>query len=109
VFGEGPASEGPVSQAGNFTEGKGKPFTAEDVRFTSKAGTLYAIALGAPKKALQIKSLGTAAKLLDRPISNITLLGSVEEVQWSQAAEALTIKAPGKTPNDIAVVYKIAY
>jgi len=30
-------------------------------------------------------------------------------VQWSQAAEALDIKAPGKTPNDLAVVYKIAY
>ena len=109
VFGEGPASEGPVGQAGNFTEGKGKPFTADDVRFTTKGGTLYAVFLGAPKKDLQIKSMGTAAKLLDRPISNITLLGSDEKVQWSQAAEALTIKAPAKSPNDIAIVFKISH
>ena len=108
VFGEGPASEGPVSAAGNFTEGKGKPFTADDVRFTTKGGTLYAISLGAPKQDLQIKSLGTAAKLLDEHISNITLLGSDEKVQWSQAAEALTIKAPAKSPNDIAIVFKIS-
>jgi alpha-L-fucosidase len=109
VFGEGPASDAPALSAQGFNEGKGKPFTADDVRFTSKAGTLYAIVLGAPMKAIQIRSLGAAAKLLDGPISNITLLGSGEEVQWSQAAEALDIKAPGKTPNDLAVVYKIAY
>jgi alpha-L-fucosidase len=109
VFGEGPASEGPAGQAGNFTEGKGKPLSAEDVRFTTKGGTLYAIALGAPKKALQIKSLGTAAKLSDRPIRDITLLGSAEKVRWSQAAEALTLQAPERAPNDIAIVFKIAY
>ena len=107
VFGEGPASEGPPLKVGNFNEGKGKPFTGEDVRFTAKDGVLYMIALGVPKKDLQIKSLGTAAKLLDKPIGNITLLGSDEKVQWSQTADALTIKAPEKSPNDIAIVFKI--
>jgi alpha-L-fucosidase len=107
VFGEGPASEGAALSAQGFNEGKGKPFTGEDVRFTTKDGVLYMIALGVPQKDLQIKSLGTVAKLLDKPISNITLLGSNEKVTWSQAADALTIKAPGKSPNDIAVVFKI--
>ncbi len=107
IFGEGPASEVPATAAGNFTEGKGKPFTAEDVRFTTKGGILYAIALGAPQKDLQIKSLGTAAKLLDHPISTITLLGSDEKVEWAQSAESLTIKAPARSPNDTAIVFKI--
>jgi alpha-L-fucosidase len=107
TFGEGPASEGLPTKVGNFNEGKGKPFTGEDVRFTTKDGVLYMIALGAPKKDLQIKSLGTAAKLLDNNIGNITLLGSDEKVQWSQTSEALTISAPTKSPNDIAIVYKI--
>jgi alpha-L-fucosidase len=107
IFGEGPASEGPATAAGNFTEGKGKPFTADDVRFTTKGGTLYAIALGAPKKDLQIKSLGTAAKILDHPIGTVTLLGSDEKVVWSQSAESLTIKAPASSPNDTAIVFKI--
>jgi len=107
VFGEGPASAGAALSAQGFNEGKGKPFTADDVRFTTKGGVLYMIALGVPNKDLQIKSLGSAAKLLDKPIGNITLLGSSEKVQWSQNADTLIIKAPAKSPNDIAIVYKI--
>jgi alpha-L-fucosidase len=107
VFGEGPASAGAALSAQGFNEGKGKPFTGEDVRFTTKDGVLYMIALGVSQNDLQIKSLGTAAKLLDKPIRNITLLGSNEKVTWSEAADALTIKAPVKSPNDIAVVFKI--
>jgi len=108
MFGEGPNSEGPPLKVGNFNEGKGKPFTANDVRFTTKDGVLYMIELGVPKNDLQIKSLGSAAKLLDKPIGDITLLGSDEKVQWSQDADKLTIKAPAKSPNGIALVYKIS-
>jgi alpha-L-fucosidase len=108
TFGEGPASEGPPTKVGNFNEGKGKPFTGEDVRFTTTDGVLYMIALGVPKKDLQIKALGLAAKLLDKNISDITLLGSNEKVVWTQAADALTIKVPAKSPNGIAIVYKIS-
>ena len=90
VFGEGPqmASAAPISAQG-FNEGKGKPFTAEDVRFTTKGNTLYAIVMGAPTNAVSIKSLGTNAKLLEKPISEITLLGSDEKLKWSQTADAL--------------------
>jgi alpha-L-fucosidase len=108
TFGEGPASEGPPAKVGNFNEGKGKPFTGADVRFTTKDGALYLIALGTSKKGLQVKSLGTAAQLLDKPISSITLLGSNEKVTWSQSAAALTISPLKKSPNNIAIVYKIS-
>ena len=107
VFGEGPASEGAALSAQGFNEGKGKPFTAADVRFTTKGDTLYAIELGAPTNAVTIKSLGTAAKLLDKSIASITLLGSKEKVQWSQTDVTLIIKPPQKSPNTIAIVYKI--
>jgi alpha-L-fucosidase len=107
VFGEGPASAGSALSAQGFNEGRGKPFTAEDVRFTTKADTLYVIALGAPQKDLQIKSLGTAAKLLDQPIGGITLLGSAEKVQWSQTNGALIIEPPQNPPSDVAVAFKI--
>jgi len=123
IFGEGPASEGAALSAQGFNEGKGKPFTAADVRFTTKGDTLYAIVLGTPqpvvpvtsqpvapgtpRQDLQVKSLGTAAKLLGKPIGSITLLGGDEKVVWTQTADALTIKAPAKSPNDIALVYKI--
>jgi alpha-L-fucosidase len=107
IFGEGPASAGAALSAQGFNEGKGKPFTGEDVRFTTKAGTLYLIALGVPKTDLQIKALGTAAKLLGSEIKSIKLLGSDEAVRWSQTAGQLTIKAPEKSPNEMAIVFKI--
>ena len=42
VFGEGPASGGAALQAQGFNEGKGKPLTHEDIRFTQKGEVLYA-------------------------------------------------------------------
>jgi alpha-L-fucosidase len=107
VFGEGPALENvaPI-QAQGFNEGKGKPFTAEDVRFTAKGDVIYAIVFGWPAKPLQIKSLGTAAKLLDKPIGKIQLLGSQESIRWSQE-EALTIMPPQSQLQSEAVVFKI--
>jgi len=108
VFGEGPASEGAALSAQGFNEGKGKAFTGEDVRFTTKDGVVYMIALGVPQSDLQIKSLGTSAKLLDHAVHDVSLLGSAEKAQWSQTAEAFTVKAPAKAPNEIALVFKIA-
>jgi alpha-L-fucosidase len=108
VCGEGPALENAApSTAQGFNEGKGKPFSAEDVRFTAKGNTLYVIVLGLPSKALRIKSLGTAAKLLDKPISRIELLGSKDTIHWSQEEAALSIEPSGGDPSAAAVVYKI--
>ena len=108
VFGEGPASEGAPIKAQGFNEGKGKPVTAEDVRFTVKGVTLYAIVLGAQTKPLEVKSLGTASGNLDNPPEAIQLLGSTEKVEWSQAAEGLTIQPPKGKVSEIAMVYKIS-
>jgi alpha-L-fucosidase len=111
VLGEGPqmASAAPLSAQG-FNEGKGKPFTAEDVRFTqSKNGkTLYAIIMGSPKSGVTIKSLGTNAKLLDKKIAKISLLGSTEKLKWMQTTDALTIENPTAKPSQVAVVFKLA-
>jgi len=112
VFGEGPASAGAKLVAQGMNEGKGKPFTAEDVRYTvSKDGrTLYAIVMGAPTKPVALKSLGKSQQLLDRPVSNIELLGSTSPLRWNQDNEALVIDAPsGPAPSDIAIVYKIGF
>jgi alpha-L-fucosidase len=108
VFGEGPAIESaaPISNQG-FNEGKGKPFTAEDMRFTQKGDTLYAIALGWPTQPLKIKSLGKQSKLLDKRIESIQLLGTDEVVRWSQGDDALVIEPAANKLSDAAVVFKI--
>ena len=108
VLGEGPQMAATEAGSGsNFNEDKVKPFTAEDVRFTTKGGKLYAILMGAPKSAVNIKSLGTAAGLLDAPIASVRLIGADTTPRWSQSAGALTIDSPVSVPNDIAVVFEI--
>jgi alpha-L-fucosidase len=108
VFGEGPqmASAAPI-QAQGFNEGRGKPFTAADARFMTRGDTLYAIIMGMPTNAVSINSLGTNAKLLEKAISQVTLLGSDEKLEWSQTPDALVIEKPRKQPSDIAIVFKI--
>jgi alpha-L-fucosidase len=101
VFGEGPASEGAPIQAQGFNEGKGKPFTAEDVRFTTKGNTLYAIVLGAPTKPVVLQSLAP------EKVAGIQLLGSAEKVLWKKSADALIIEPPAKLPSGIAAVFKV--
>jgi alpha-L-fucosidase len=103
VFGEGPATEGAPIKAQGFNEGKGKPFTAEDVRFTTRGDTLYAIVLGVPTNPVQLKSLHNV------PIAGIQLLGSDEKIRWSQSETALVIEPPQAKPaSDAAVVFKIS-
>jgi alpha-L-fucosidase len=107
VFGEGPASMGtPINGAG-FNEGKGKPLTASDFRFTVKGDTLYAIELGWPTNGLSIRSLGQSAHLPGKSIGKIKLLGSGEKISWQQNADALVIAQPKNKPNDFAIVFKI--
>jgi alpha-L-fucosidase len=108
VFGEGPASETatPLRDSG-FNEGKGKPLTAADFRFTTNGDKLYVIETGVPQETIKIKSLGRDAKLLDKPIGEIHLLGGSESLKWSQEADALSIEPPKSVPCTEAVVFKI--
>lgn len=110
VFGEGPASEGTELSAQGFNEGKGKPFTAEDVRYTiSKDGnTLYLIVMGTPGQPLHFS--GAGRKTTDRAIRDLTLLGSPGNVFWKQDHDALEIQpVTGDRGNDIALVFKAKF
>ena len=93
--------------AQGFDEGKGKPFSAQEVRFTQKGNILYAIVLGAPTKEVSITSMGKTAGLLKQSIEKIQLLGSKEKINWQQTDEALLIAQPKNEPNNFAVVFKI--
>lgn len=112
VFGEGPASDGTALSAQGFNEGKGKPFTAEDMRFTSsKDGkTLYVIVLGWPNKPVTIKSLGKTAGFVGESIKTVSLLGESGKTDWIQNADALVIQPPAAKQGDIssAAVYKVS-
>jgi alpha-L-fucosidase len=107
VFGEGPASDGAPISAQGFNEGKGRPFTAGDVRFTAKGDAVYAIVLGRPGDAVRVQSFGRSAKLLDRPIVRVEQLGA-GEVVWLQEDGALAITpAAGRGAIADCAVFKL--
>src|SRR2546426_10118854 len=68
--------EGPTKVAGgSFNDTKRKPFTGEDLRFTTKGDTLYAIALAWPEKGkLTVRSLATSANYTKGKIKEVRLL-----------------------------------
>lgn len=105
VFGEGPTKAG----SGMFGENRNKPFTARDIRFTTKDDILYAVLLGWPDDdTVTIKSLAlnspTAAGL---SITNVSLLGCEEKLKWIRDKKALTVKMPDQPPCDHAFALKI--
>ena len=102
ISGEGPAAESakPLKAQG-FNEGTGKPFTAEDVRFTQKGNVLYAIVLGRPTQTVRIRSLAGVN------VKNVRLLGSKTKIAWAVGGDALTIEAPKEGTSDIATVFKV--
>jgi alpha-L-fucosidase len=108
VCGEGPqlAAAAPITAQG-FNEGRGKPFTAEDIRYTVKGKTLYATVMGNPTREVTLKSLGTGAKLLDGSVGSIEMLGSDEKLKWARSEQSVIIEAPRQKLSEIAVVFKI--
>ena len=103
IFGEGPT----VAAAGHFKENTA--YTAQDIRFTTKNGSLFAITLGVPVGAVRITALGRAANLVDHPVANVRLLGSSEKLNWAQNADALVIQVPVKFPSAFAVAFQIDF
>ncbi|MES2135772.1 MAG: alpha-L-fucosidase [Pseudomonadota bacterium] len=88
-YGEGPTKPPPP---GNFSEDKLKPFTAEDVRFTTKGNTLYAIFLDWPQRESAIASLGANA-LPDAVIERVDLLGG-PRLNFRRDSDALRLSLP---------------
>ncbi len=109
IFGEGPAQEeAPSLNVQGFNEGKGKAFTGDDVRFTTKGNVLYAFIMGTPTgKQIKIKSLGRSAP--DTPVvGKVQLLGSKDRISFRQLDDALEVQIPDSfAQNDIALVLKI--
>lgn len=108
-FGEGPTQ----TAAGSFTDKAEKQaFTAEDIRFTTKGKTLYAIALAWPKdQKLVVESL-SAARCATGDLWNkakrVELLGYKGKLKWERTSKGLVVTLPEKAPSHFAVTLKIS-
>jgi alpha-L-fucosidase len=102
------AGEGPTKPGGSLYGGQVPRFVAEDLRFTTKGDSLYAIALAWPENGkLVIKSLASDSPHYRGEIARIGLVGSESNLVWSRGAEGLTISLPEKRPCDYAYALKI--
>jgi alpha-L-fucosidase len=116
-FGEGPL--GPDGKMKLLPTGAvNKPqadfrFGPGDFRFTQgKDGAVYAFALETPKSGdvVKIVSMGKRAGLLQKPVTEVTLLGSAAKLQWKQTDDALEMTYPkGGTMEgaDMAVAFRV--
>lgn len=107
------SGEGPTQiQEGQFTDGRSKEFTPEDIRFTVKGSYIYATVLKYPDDGqVKIKSLAVrdASKLphFHGIIRDVSVLGFEEKPAWERTGEALIINTRN-VRSDKPVVFKIA-
>ncbi len=103
VFGEGPNN---IKNKGgsHYTESVFAQMTARDIRFTTKGGALYAIALGWPNDGkLRIRSLAKSSG----KIENVALLGHAGKLAWLQTEDELLVTLPDAMARKDAVALKI--
>jgi alpha-L-fucosidase len=103
VFGEGPTQV----KGGHFNEDAASRYTASDIRFTTKGGVLYAMALGCLPDGIPItiKSLSLPAG----KVSDVGLLGCPHKIQWKQTTDGLIVTLPTHSASELAYALRISW
>jgi alpha-L-fucosidase len=108
VYGEGPSTVTAAAR-GRFGGAQDvRPYTAQDIRYTSKGDTLYAFVMGWPADGkVTLTSLATGSDKYPKQVAKIELLGSDAPVTFTRDEKALNITLPANKPNTIAYALKI--
>ncbi|BAX78471.1 alpha-L-fucosidase [Labilibaculum antarcticum] len=113
AFGEGTTElkrdpEDAWNEYGAIKQGLSK-LNAEDVRYTKKGNTVYAIQLGWNDKTPERTLATFSGKAKDLKIKSVSVLGSSETIKWKKTKAGLQVQQPNKKPAeaDAALVYKI--
>ncbi len=94
------ASEGPTVVAGGDFKQQKQPLTSEDIRFTTKGDTLYAILMGWPADgAVRIRSLTSAAQ--------VELVGSDAKLTWENGLDGVLVHLPAAPVGKFAYALRI--
>ena len=104
TFGEGPTKVG----GGMFGEGNAQPFTAQDIRFTTQGGALYAIALGWPRDGvMRIQTLAKDSAVAPGAIDSVHAVGSGDSLAFMRTRRGLEVKLPEGLAGAPAVAIRI--
>jgi len=111
IYGEGPSTVEKIEtgQFGGARDVRNKPYTSEDIRFTTKGAALYAYLLAVPgEPRAVIKSLATnSPQTSGRKVTDVSLLGYPGKLEWLQDEQGLSVKLPHRLPSDHAIGLRI--
>jgi len=100
--------EGPTRVRADAEEGQSMAFGAQDIRYTTKDGALYAIALGWPESGvLRLTALAQDSALAPGAIERVEALGAAQPLSFSRTAKALEVRVPEGLAGSAAIALKI--
>jgi alpha-L-fucosidase len=110
INGEGPAMQVKIA-GGTFNESKQPDLGAQDIRFTSKAKTLFAFVQGWPQGTMLVRALGTSSPQQPEKVTTVRLLGHSERLRFVQDAAGLRVILPGDKPMtaDLGIALSISF
>lgn len=104
TYGEGPKR---LQGSGHFVA-MTKPYDQENIRYTSKENTIYAIQMGWAGSQKEVLLTTFAKEKLGKTyITDVSVLDSSEKITWKITDTGLLITTPFKASNKKAIVFKI--
>jgi alpha-L-fucosidase len=105
VYGEGPSTRAAKLRSYQLSKLK---FDHTDIRFTTRAETLYAIALGWPPDGkFVITALADGSANYPHRIGKIELLGFESNLEWTRGSRGLEIRVPAVSSGKYAHAFRI--
>lgn len=102
-YGEGPTAV----VTGMQNEGGARPWTARDIRFTTRAGVLYALPLDWPEEGVvHIRSLGRET-LGGRTVERVEMVGGDAPLIYRQTDDELAITLPDRRATAFVPAFRI--
>ena len=102
-----PASKRKRSKQFNNRTKDSPEYGREEVRFTTKGDVLYVFVLNPTEGEIELSSLGLNSEYKPKHIQSIRLVGSGEEIQFTQNANNLSLTVPAKRPTNFAAVFEV--
>lgn len=104
VHGEGPER---MVSSGHFVQMAGE-YNVENIRYTTKGDTVYAIQLGwaGSSKPVLLESFAKD-KRGDLRVRGVSVVDSPEPIDWELTTEGLRVTTPFEAPNKLAICFAI--
>lgn len=84
-----------------------QPYEYDEVRFTTKEDVLYVFVLNPAQGEINLSALGLQSKYKPNQIQSVRLIGSEEDIKFTQSNDKLIINVPDKRSNIYAAVFEV--